>query len=260
MARPRELGSIIHQILSPTPENAEELLGEIGLGAIPSREHVHQEIDAKLLSPPDTLPDHWLSTYQIHWKPEPHIPSLLSFEPAPPPTSLSFVRTGLDGRVTGYAETPNPRVATALTSTSMDRAPGPVGAFVRGKSGYVPFQPGGLDEVLLSSTQTGVSEETPKGLRTIPPGFSRSLRLAGEEPEDEALAALEESLPSANRELVSVLSTNFPQKSKSPKSSYVMVSRLQRWMNSFRLLDHIYGQRRRAALTVPRLSGAIGPM
>ncbi|KAN0100273.1 DSHCT (NUC185) domain containing protein [Tylopilus felleus] len=201
MARPRELGSIIHQILSPTPENAEELLGEIGLGAIPSREHVHQEIDAKLLSPPDTLPDHWLSTYQIHWKPEPHIPSLLSFEPAPPPTSLSFVRTGLDGRVTGYAETPNPRVATALTSTSMDRAPGPVGAFVRGKSGYVPFQPGGLDEVLLSSTQTGVSEETPKGLRTIPPGFSRSLRLAGEEPEDEALAALEESLPSANREL-----------------------------------------------------------
>lgn len=66
MARPRELGSIIHQILSPTPENAEELLGEIGLGAIPSREQVHQEIDAKLLSPPDTLPDHWLSTYQMY--------------------------------------------------------------------------------------------------------------------------------------------------------------------------------------------------
>ena len=45
----------------------------------------------------------------------------------------------------------------------MDRAPGAVGAFVRGKSGYIPFQPGGLDEVLLSSTQTGISEELVKG-------------------------------------------------------------------------------------------------
>ena len=66
MAGPKELGSIIQQILSPTPEDAEGLLEEIGLGAIPSREQVHQEIDAKLLSPPDTLPDHWLSTYQMY--------------------------------------------------------------------------------------------------------------------------------------------------------------------------------------------------
>lgn len=91
----------------------------------------------------------------------------------------------------------------------MDRAPGPVGAFVRGKSGYVPFQPGGLDEVLFSSAQTGISEESVKGLRTVPPGFSRGLRLAGEEPEDEALTALDESLPSTNRELVFILMTSF---------------------------------------------------
>ena len=91
----------------------------------------------------------------------------------------------------------------------MDRAPGPVGAFVRGKSGYVPFQPGGLDEVLRSSTQTGISEESVKGLRTIPPGFSRGLRLAGEEPEDEALTSLGESPPSANRELVPILMKSF---------------------------------------------------
>ncbi|KAI9570217.1 ATP-dependent RNA helicase [Boletus coccyginus] len=197
MTQPEELGSIIQQILSPTTEDMDTLLEEIGLGTIPSREQIHQEIDANLLSPPDTLPDHWLPTYQIHWKPEPYIPSLLSFEPAPPPTSLGFVRSGLDGRVTGYAETPNARVATALTSTSMDRAPGPTSAFVRGKSGYVPFRPGGLDEVLLSSAQIGISEDSAKGLRTIPPGFSRGLRLAGEEPEDETLTALEESLPSA---------------------------------------------------------------
>ncbi|KAF9225395.1 ATP-dependent RNA helicase [Gyrodon lividus] len=196
MIKPEELESAIKQILDPVHEDADRLLRQIGLGAIPSSEQVHQEIEAKLLSPPDTLPDHWLSTYQIHWKNEPSIPSLLSFEPAPSPTSLSFVRAGLDGRVTGYAEAPNPRVATALTSTSMDRAPAPAATFVRGKSGYVPFQPGGLDDVLLSSTQNGVSEESVKGLRTIPPGFSRGLRLPGEELEDEALTALEESFPS----------------------------------------------------------------
>lgn len=91
----------------------------------------------------------------------------------------------------------------------MDRAPGPVGAFVRGKSGYVPFQPGGLDGVLFSSSQSGISEESVKGLRTIPPGFSRGLRLAGEEPENEALTALEESLMSANGELVFILMSCF---------------------------------------------------
>lgn len=91
----------------------------------------------------------------------------------------------------------------------MDRAPGPVGAFVRGRSGYVPFQPGGLDEVLFSSAQTGTSEESVKGLRTIPPGFSRGLRLAGEEPEDEALTVLEEALPSANGDLVYIFVTCF---------------------------------------------------
>lgn len=91
----------------------------------------------------------------------------------------------------------------------MDRAPGPVGAFVRGKSDYVPFQPGGLDEVLLSSAQIGIAEESVKELRSIPPGFSRGLRLAGEEPEDETLIALEESLPPANGELVPILMLSF---------------------------------------------------
>jgi antiviral helicase SKI2 len=91
----------------------------------------------------------------------------------------------------------------------MDRAPGAIGAFVRGKSGYIPFQPGGLDEVLLSSTQSGISEESVKGLRTIPPGFLRGLRLAGEEPEDEVLTALGKSPSSENVELVPTLMKGF---------------------------------------------------
>ena len=41
-----------------------------------------------------------------HWQNELSIPLLIKHEPSPQPTSLSFIRTGLDGRVTGYAEVP----------------------------------------------------------------------------------------------------------------------------------------------------------
>ncbi|KAL4067368.1 NUC185 domain-containing protein, partial [Scleroderma yunnanense] len=189
-----ELGDVIQEILNPVQENADRLLERTGLGVIPSSEAIHREIESKLLSLPDTLPEHWLSTYQIHWKHDTSIPSLLSFDPAPPPTSLTFIRTGIDGRTIGYTEVPNPRIETALTSTSMERAPAPPTSFVRGKSGYVPFKPGGLDGVLLSSIQSGFSEESAKGFRSIPPGFSRGLRLPGEEAEDDSLATLEGSL------------------------------------------------------------------
>ncbi|KAI6047978.1 ATP-dependent RNA helicase [Pisolithus marmoratus] len=186
-----QLGDIIQQILNPVRDDADAILEDIGLAAVPSTQAVHDEIERKLLSPPDILPEHWLPTYQLHWKHDIHIPSLLSLAPAPPPTSLQFVRAGLDGHVTGYVEVPNPRVATALTSSSMDRAPAPSASFVRGKSSYIPFQPGGLDDVLLSS-KTGQLNE--RGLRTIPPGLSRGLRLPGDEVEDETLVALEDSM------------------------------------------------------------------
>ncbi|KAI6136281.1 ATP-dependent RNA helicase [Pisolithus sp. B1] len=188
-----QLGDIIQQIVNPVRDDADAILEDIGLATVPSTQAVHDEIERKLLSPPDILPEHWLPIYQVHWKHDIHIPSLLSLPPAPPPTSLQFVRAGLDGHVTGYVEVPNPRVATALTSSSMDRAPAPPATFVRGKSSYVPFKPGGLDDVFLSSKIEHLNE---KGLRTVAPGLSRGLRLPGDEVEDDTLAALEESLPS----------------------------------------------------------------
>jgi len=39
-----------------------------------------------------------------HWQNELSIPSLIKHEPSPQPTHLSFIRTGLEGRVTGYTE------------------------------------------------------------------------------------------------------------------------------------------------------------
>ncbi len=38
---------------------------------------------------------------------------------------------------------------TGLTSTSLSRAPAPAGSFVRGKSGYMPFLPGGLEDAIV---------------------------------------------------------------------------------------------------------------
>jgi len=80
------------------------------------------------------------------------------------------------------AKTSNPRLSTGLTSTSLDRAPGPSRNFVRGKAGNVPFWPGGLEDA-----SSGIPEELEdelmtegKGIRTIPPGFTRGLRLFGE--------------------------------------------------------------------------------
>ncbi|EEB89563.1 hypothetical protein MPER_12322 [Moniliophthora perniciosa FA553] len=104
----------------------------------------------------------------------------------------------LEGRVTGYVEVPNPSISTGLTSTSLERVPGPSKNFVRGKSGYVPFWPGGLDDVLADPAISMSSESNEgavkKGLRTIPPGFSRGLRLPGDEVQDDELVhALDEA-------------------------------------------------------------------
>lgn len=71
----------------------------------------------------------------------------------------------------------------------MQRAPTAAKSFVRGKSGQMPFWPGGLDEVLGDLDAIGSGEST-KGLKTIPPGFSRGLRLPGDDPDVDDLDAL----------------------------------------------------------------------
>ena len=62
---------------------------------------------------------------------------------------------------------------------------------MRGKSGHVPFWPGGLDD--LSGTPN--SKTVSKGIRTVPPGFSRGLRLPGEVNDDHELLAIDSESP-----------------------------------------------------------------
>ena len=56
---------------------------------------------------------------------------------------------------------------------------------MRGKSGYVPFWPGGLDDVAKDSSALKDLDESSKGLKSIPPGFTRGLRLPGDPDEGE---------------------------------------------------------------------------
>ena len=56
---------IIEKLLSPNKSHAKELLEELGLAELPSREQIHREIEKKLLLPQDKFPDHWLSLYQV---------------------------------------------------------------------------------------------------------------------------------------------------------------------------------------------------
>jgi hypothetical protein len=89
-----------------------------------------------------------------------------------------------------HPQTPNRPISTGLASTSLDRAPAPSKSFVRGQSGYVPFWPGGLDNLLDDAADEGDTRSDISALRSIPPGFMRGLRLPEEEMEDETPVVL----------------------------------------------------------------------
>ncbi|KAG9088621.1 hypothetical protein FS749_002026, partial [Ceratobasidium sp. UAMH 11750] len=175
--------NIGEQIAYPDPNDADELLRQLGLDKLPTKEEIHKAIEQEYLTPRTTLPKHWLPTYQIHWNDELVLSDLLTFERLPAPTKLVFERAGLDGRIVGYKEVTVPRDRpTAHSSTSLLRAPGAVADFIRGHSGNVPFKPGGLDEA-FDDTKEGEADFVDldsETLRTIPPGFSRGLKFDGE--------------------------------------------------------------------------------
>ncbi|KAF6754311.1 translation repressor [Ephemerocybe angulata] len=168
--------------------NPEETLEELGLISVPSPDKISRDLERQLLLPPRSFPDHWLAVHQVHWDEPISIPRLLKPKLSESSTTLAFVRAGVDGHVVGYTEVPNARKTSGLNSTALDRAPAPSKNFVRGKSGYVPFLPGGLEELSLDVLSNQALERSTKGLRTVAPGLTRGLRLPGEELPEEILA------------------------------------------------------------------------
>jgi antiviral helicase SKI2 len=64
-ASSQEHERLVQQILDPDSDDLETLLDDLGLNRLPSREEVHARIEQKLLLPKETLPAHWLPTYQM---------------------------------------------------------------------------------------------------------------------------------------------------------------------------------------------------
>ncbi|KAI9141382.1 antiviral helicase [Paraphysoderma sedebokerense] len=155
----------------------------LGLGpSFSSPEDIKSILEEKYLKPKPILKDSYLNNAQENWDVMPDYHDLLYIEPSKPRTTLQLQRHGLDSQVTGFTEIPlQSTVLTAKTSTSLLREPGERSGFVRGKSSYVPFAPGGLDQ---ESGITSLKELTKEigdfrldteDLASIPPGFDRGL-------------------------------------------------------------------------------------
>ncbi|MBW0502408.1 hypothetical protein O181_042123 [Austropuccinia psidii MF-1] len=104
--------------------------------------------------------------------------------------NIEFIIGGLEGNIVGWRELlqgSGPQ-ETAKTSLSINRQPAHYSSGIeRGRSGFVPFAPGGLElpnlrQHRLNHDHVGITDEIEKGLqfnrggiRTIPPGFTRGL-------------------------------------------------------------------------------------
>ncbi|KAE8215567.1 hypothetical protein CF327_g1163 [Tilletia walkeri] len=203
-----------------------------------SPEEARDALVKRFLTPRNELDAEWLGQYQQHWPREPNLHSLLWLAPTASSTALEFVRAGLDGRIVGYREVTRSGssltgggIGDAKTSTSMLRAPAGNTSFVRGRSGQVPFAPGGLetevlkqpdedelDESLEAGDADGDAEKKDalskdverletmligerKGLRTIPPGFVRGLGFEDEDDDEDETLLDEDDDPEANSKL-----------------------------------------------------------
>ncbi|KAJ9476788.1 Antiviral helicase SKI2 [Pseudozyma hubeiensis] len=147
------------------------------------------------LNPSTKLSTPELARAQVHWQRKPKLEHMLWAEPSTSLHSLEFVRAGLEGRIVSYREvshTSTP-LLDSKSSASMARKPATSSNFVRGKSAYVPFAPGGLGNEVMKDTdgieqdaedlsdtlrsQVADMEETlssGRGLRSKAPGLSRS--------------------------------------------------------------------------------------
>ncbi|KAK4703557.1 antiviral helicase SKI2, partial [Phenoliferia sp. Uapishka_3] len=195
--------------LSPTTRAA--LLATLGVGKLPSESEIKEAIEQEFLLPSAGGHKEFSDTeWAMHWTRPPALRTLLHIEPTFPTTTLSFNATGLNGTITSYSETSTSHSTsqpkTALNSTSLDRAPSSyTSSFVRGKSTYFPFRPGGLgvadlaeedgDEVGVTDRMEKAFEKGSGGIRTIPPGFTRGLDFGPQMGEWEEEEVAEEVVP-----------------------------------------------------------------
>ncbi|KAH9459713.1 hypothetical protein MJO29_003679 [Puccinia striiformis f. sp. tritici] len=177
-------------------------------------------LSERYLTPYHQLPPPWLSTQITHWDENPlldlarqeSINEFLHTQPSPMTTHLEFVFAGLEGDVVDcvVSERPPGSCLTSKTSSSVIRQPANYTSdFIRGRSGNLPFQPGGLVSSGLAEPVSDPTvnatdelekdlESTRGGIRTIPPGFTRGLDFGAQDGNEAAEDGLQSTFPAAN--------------------------------------------------------------
>ncbi|KAF9928398.1 hypothetical protein FBU30_002396 [Linnemannia zychae] len=171
-------------------------------------DQIKQDIEQEHLFPSNTFSSEWLNKCQELFDRDQEFTTLLAMDPSPAETTLALKPHNVYGQRGGYYEkslrtvhlagsnlTASTSIMTAKNSTSFSRAPGKRTDFVRGKAGYFPFTPGGLDpqeirnpnlleieKEALGMDDIDIAKTVVEGLSldseellTIPPGFSRGL-------------------------------------------------------------------------------------
>ncbi|KAF9163660.1 hypothetical protein DFQ26_002281 [Actinomortierella ambigua] len=167
-------------------------------------EEIKQQAERDHLLPSNTPSLQWLDKSQEFFDRDRDYSTLLVAEPSPASVALEMTRLDVRGEIGGYRErslrasttSATSAVLTAKNSTSFSRAPGRRSEFVRGKAGFFPFTPGGLDQEELKNPLALEREKEELGLEevdlvhtlaqdlsigsddtllTIPPGFQRGM-------------------------------------------------------------------------------------
>ncbi|KAF9340073.1 hypothetical protein BGZ91_003585 [Linnemannia elongata] len=171
-------------------------------------DQIKQDIEREHLFPNNTFSTDWLNKCQELFDRDQEFTTLLAMDPSPAEATLALEPHNVHGQRGGYYEknlrtthlvgtstVASTSIMTAKNSTSFSRAPGKRTDFVRGKAGYFPFTPGGLDAQEIQGANILEAERDalgmddidiarniveglsldPEEILTIPPGFSRGL-------------------------------------------------------------------------------------
>ncbi|KAK6897525.1 Antiviral helicase SKI2 [Candida tropicalis] len=100
-------------------------------------------------------------------------------------TRFRFKRSGIDGHITGYQEEINlNELGNSNTSLSINRGYTSKSESLRGKTSFLPFQPGGLIQQAAADRESKDSSSNlhrnEYGLFDVPPGFQRGLEVGSE--------------------------------------------------------------------------------
>ncbi|BEJ13916.1 hypothetical protein CspHIS471_0310900 [Cutaneotrichosporon sp. HIS471] len=156
---------------------SDNLAQSLGIQGLPTASEAIKQLGSDVLSPPkDLSEDLW--RWQVPLPTQVPLPPL-TLTPLPATHTVAPTFRGIDGTFTRWRDALAPKQTLHPNlSSSMQREPGALKNFVRGKSTNAPFLPGGLEPAV---TFEEVEEDLPEeeGWKTRAPGFKRGLQLDG---------------------------------------------------------------------------------